>query len=144
MKSAEMTDKVFENLSKYKFIRINYPGGDMVGHTADMEATIVAIEAIDICLARIAAEVDKLGGVLVIVADHGNAEELLDQNGAKKTSHTTNRVPCIIYDNTKNRWKYKISDIEDPGLVNLAATMAVLLGQNDYPESWEQPLITVL
>ena len=116
----------------------------MVGHTADMEATIVAIEAIDICLARIAAEVDKLGGVLVIVADHGNAEELLDQNGAKKTSHTTNRVPCIIYDNTKNRWKYGISDIEDPGLANLAATMAVLLGQNDYPESWEQPLITVL
>ena len=144
MKSAEITDKVLENLSKYKFIRINYPGGDMVGHTADMEATIVAIEAIDICLARIAAEVDKLGGVLVIVADHGNAEELLDQNGAKKTSHTTNRVPCIIYDNTKNRWKYKISDIEDPGLANLAATMAVLLGQNDYPESWEQPLITVL
>ena len=144
MKSAEITDKVLENLSKYKFIRINYPGGDMVGHTADMEATIVAIEAIDICLARIAAEVDKLGGVLVIVADHGNAEELLDQNGAKKTSHTTNRVPCIIYDNTKNRWKYGISDIEDPGLANLAATMAVLLGQNDYPESWEQPLITVL
>ena len=144
MKTAEITDEVIKNLSSYKFVRLNYPGGDMVGHTADMEATIIAIEAIDISLARIAKEVDKLGGVLVIVADHGNAEELLDRNGAKKTSHTTNRVPFIIYDNTNNRIKYSFNANENPGLSNLAATIAVLLGQNDYPESWERPLISVL
>ncbi|RYC75120.1 2,3-bisphosphoglycerate-independent phosphoglycerate mutase [Candidatus Nanosyncoccus alces] len=143
MRTAEITDVVLENLDKYKFVRLNYPGGDMVGHTADMEATIVAMEAIDLSLARIAAKVDELGGVLVIVADHGNAEELLDANGAKKTSHTTNKVPCIIYDNTANRTKYQLAPVVEPGLANIAATMAVLLGENDYPESWDTALIEV-
>ena len=143
MRSAEITDTVLDNLGKYKFVRINYPGGDMVGHTADMEATIVAMEAIDLSLARIAAKVDELGGVLVIVADHGNAEELLDKNGVKKTSHTTNKVPCIIYDNTANRGKYQLAPVYNPGLANIAATMAVLLGQNDYPESWDTALIEI-
>ena len=143
MRTAEITDTVLENLDKYKFVRLNYPGGDMVGHTADMEATIVAMEAIDLSLARIAAKVDELGGVLVIVADHGNAEELLDANGAKKTSHTTNKVPCIIYDNTVNKVKYQLAPVYNPGLANIAATMAVLLGQNDYPESWDTSLIKV-
>ncbi len=144
MKSAEITDKVLENLENYKFIRINYPGGDMVGHTADMDATIIAMESIDLQLARIAKEVDRLGGILVIAADHGNAEELLDENGASKTAHTTNRVPCIFYDNTKNRERYKPSGVEKPGLANLAATIAVLLGQNDYPDAWQKSLISVL
>lgn len=143
MRCAEITDTVLDNLDKYKFVRVNYPGGDMVGHTADMEATIVAMEAIDLSLARIAAKVDELGGALVIVADHGNAEELLDKTGAKKTSHTTNKVPCIIYDNTANRDKYQLVPVYDPGLANIAATMAVLLGQNDYPESWDTALIEI-
>ena len=80
----------------------------------------------------------------MVVADHGNAEELLDKNGVKKTSHTTNRVPLIIYDNTLNRKRYQLNQVENPGLKNLAATLAVLLGQNDYPKSWEEPLISVL
>ena len=143
MRSAEITDAVLDNLDKYEFVRINYPGGDMVGHTADMEATIVAMEAIDLSLARVAAKVDELGGCLVIVADHGNAEELLDKNGAKKTSHTTNKVPCIIYDNTTNREKYQLAPVQEPGIANIAATMAVLLGQDDYPESWDTALIEI-
>ena len=143
MRSAEITDAVLENMDKYKFVRLNYPGGDMVGHTADMEATIVAMEAIDLSLARIAAKVDELGGCLVIVADHGNAEELLDNNGMKKTSHTTNKVPMIIYDNSVNKDKYTLADVANPGLANIAATMAVLLGQNDYPKSWNKALIEV-
>ena len=144
MKTAEITDQVLANLDKYKFIRLNYPGGDMVGHTADMEATIVAMEAIDLSLARIAAKVDELGGCLVIVADHGNAEELVDENGNKKTAHTINKVPMIIYDNTVNKMMYQLADVVEPGLANVAATMAVLLGQNDYPENWDDSLITVL
>ncbi len=144
MRAAEITDAVIEKMPEYKFVRVNYPGGDMVGHTADIEATIVAMEAIDLSLKRIAEKVDELGGCLIVVADHGNAEELLDEMGAKKTAHTTNKVPCIIYDNTTNRNKYRLSDLEKPGLANLAATVAVLLGQNDYPGSWEQPLISVL
>ena len=144
MRTAEITDKVIEELPNYKFVRLNFPGGDMVGHTADMEATIVAMEAIDLSLARIAAKVDELGGCLVVVADHGNAEELLDKSGAKKTSHTNNKVPCIIYDNTVNAAKYQLADVANPGLANVAATMAVLLGQNDYPESWDKSLISVV
>ncbi|MBR3138262.1 phosphoglycerate mutase (2,3-diphosphoglycerate-independent) [Candidatus Saccharibacteria bacterium] len=141
MKTAEITDEVLKNLTNYRFIRINYPGGDMVGHTANLEATIIAIEAIDLSLARIYTRVKELGGTLIIVADHGNAEEILDQNGQPKTAHTTNRVPCIICDDTKNREKYQISSLKNPGLANLAATIAILLGQQDYPKSWSQPLI---
>ena len=144
MKSAEITDEVLGQMSNYKFVRLNYPGGDMVGHTADVEATIIAMEAIDLSLRRIAAEVDKLGGMMVIVADHGNAEELLDADGNKKTAHTVNQVPCIFYDNTENRDKYDAAGLLEPGLSNLAATMAVLLGYNDYPASWGKSLISVL
>ncbi len=144
MRAAEITDAVIEKMPEYKFVRVNYPGGDMVGHTADMEATIVAMEAIDISLKRIAEKVDELGGCLIIVADHGNAEELLDTKGEKKTSHTTNKVPCIFYDNTANRDKYKLVDLDKPGLANLAATIAVMFGKDDYPENWEAPLISVL
>ena len=141
MRSAEITDNVIENLEKYKFIRINYPGGDMVGHTADMEATIVAMEAIDISLKRIYDRVAELGGCLVIVADHGNAEELLDNNGQPKTSHTTNKVPCIICDDTKNRYHYHLAEIENPGLANIAGAVATLCGQNELPDGWSQSLI---
>ena len=144
MRTAEITDAVLENLDKYKFVRLNFPGGDMVGHTADMEATIVAMESIDLSLARIASKVDELGGVLIIVADHGNAEELLDRDGTKKTSHTTNKVPCVIYDNTVNKVKYQLAPTVEPGLANIAATIAVLLGQNYYPEGWAEPLIKVI
>ncbi len=143
MRSAEITDIVLENLDKYKFVRINYPGGDMVGHTADMEATIVAMESIDLSLARIMKRVSELGGAMIIVADHGNAEELLDKEGNPKTSHTINRVPCIICDDTENRSRYMLVEIANPGLANLAATIAVMLGQDDYPETWSRPLIKI-
>ena len=80
---------------------------------------------------------------IVVTVSNGNAEELLDKNGVKKTSHTTNKVPCIIYDNTVNRNKYALAPVAEPGLADIAATMAVLLGQNDYPESWNKALIEV-
>ena len=140
MKTAEITDKVLEKLSDYKFVRINYPGGDMVGHTADIEATIVAMESIDLSLARIMQKVSELGGCMIIVADHGNAEELLDKYGKPKTSHTTNKVPCIICDDTANREKYELNDLDNPGLSSIASTVTTLLGL-DAPEEWDKPLI---
>ena len=143
MRCAEITDVAIQNLDKYKFVRLNYPGGDMVGHTADMMATMIAVEAIDLSLKRLAKRVDELGGVMIIVADHGNAEELLSREGEKKTSHTTNQVPCIFYDNTKNRNNYELVADNNLGLANLAATIAVMLGQNDYPSSWQRPIIRV-
>lgn len=143
MKAAEVTDAVIENMDKFDFIRINYPGGDMVGHFADIDATEIAIEAIDLSLSRIAKKVDELGGCLIIVADHGNAEELIDENGLPKTAHSMNLVPFIIYDNTENRAKYTLNKVENPGLSNVAATIAVLLGQDDYPDVWQKPLIMI-
>lgn len=141
MKSAEIADAVIKNLPNYKFVRLNFPGGDMVGHFAELEPTITAIEAIDIQLARIAKEVDRLGGVLVITADHGNAEELMDAEGKSKTSHTTNPVPFVIYDNTENRNLYELVNLSDAGLSNVAPTIATLLGIENLPESWRAPLI---
>ena len=143
MRCAEITDAVMDRLGDYKFVRVNYPGGDMVGHTANMEATIMAMEAIDLSLKRLYARVRELGGCMVVTADHGNAEELLDVSGAPKTSHTTNKVPCIFCDDTANRERYDLAILREPGLANLTATMAVLLGLNDYPEQWSQSLIIV-
>ena len=143
MRTAEITDAVINNLDKYKFIRINYPGGDMVGHTANIDATIIAMEAIDLSLKRIYDQVREKGGCLMIVADHGNAEELLDQNGQPKTSHTTNKIPCIICDDTVNRQYYQLAPLTEPGLANVAATIATLLGLGDFPSSWQESLIRV-
>ena len=141
MRCAEITDEVLKRLEDYKFVRINYPGGDMVGHTADMEATIIAMESIDLSLRRLMEKVSELGGCMIVTADHGNAEELLDRDGNLKTSHTTNKVPCIICDDTANREKYNLSIVPEPGLSNLAATVATLLGFSEYPESWGESLI---
>ena len=170
MKAAETTDKVLEHLNEYDFVRVNYAGGDMVGHFAELEPTITALEAIDIQLARLAAEVDRLGGVLIVTADHGNAEELVDENGQPKTAHTTNLVPFIIYDNTENRKRYRLARWEEAagimasagaaagagsaggastgsvavsgfGLANVASTIALFLGLERYPASWMPPLI---
>ena len=141
MKSAEITDALLDEIENYKFIRVNYAGGDMVGHIGEMESTMTAIEAIDIQLARIAKKVDELGGVMIVTADHGNAEELVDENGEPKTAHTTNLVPCIFYDNTENAKKYELNRMKDAGLTNIAPTIANLLGLSDLPESWRDSLI---
>lgn len=143
MKSAEITDTALMAMDKFQFIRLNYPGGDMVGHFGELQPTIIAMEAVDTQLARLAEKVDQLGGMMIITADHGNAEELLDKDSNPKTAHTTNPVPCIFYDNTKNAKLYRSSNLKNPGLANIAATIATLLGVPDYPAIWQKPLIKV-
>lgn len=150
MKAAEITDAVLTAMDqtatdgkpKYQFIRINYAGGDMVGHFGELEPTIVAMESIDIQLARLAKKVDQLGGMMVITADHGNAEEVYDPvTNQPKTSHTTNPVPCWFYDNTKNKHLYQLKKLDQAGLANVAATIAQLFNIADLPDSWETSLI---
>ena len=143
MQATTITDTVLENMEKYNFIRINYPNGDMVGHYAELEPGIVAVETVDLQLQRLAKKVDELGGMMLIIADHGNVEELIDERGEKMTSHTTNPVPCIFYDNTENRQKYSLKKLEYPGLSNIAATIALLLGVSEQtlPPDWNSPLI---
>lgn len=141
MKCAEITDKVIEAIEggTYRMIRLNYPNGDMVGHTGSMEAVLVAMEALDLCLGRLVEAVKKAGGVLVISADHGNADDMLEHdkkgnvkldaegNPCRKTSHSLNPVPCIVYD-PESKGEYKPELREGLGISSLAATCIELLG----------------
>jgi len=151
MKCAEITDKLIECLEsgKYKYLRVNFPNGDMVGHTGNLAATRCSMEALDLQLARILKVVDKMHGVALITADHGNADEMYeidkktglpkaDKNGhyKSKTSHTLNPVPFIIYDNFYTD-KYTVkADDGNFGLSNVAATTANFLGYN-APDMWD-------
>lgn len=156
MKCAEITDKLIECLEsgKYKYLRVNFPNGDMVGHTGNLAATECAMEALDLQLKRIIDVVDKLKGVALITADHGNADEMyeVDKKGAlktdkngkykAKTSHTLNPVPCFIYDNYY-RDAYTVKADEGKfGLSDVAATMVNFMGY-EAPEMWDQSLIEI-
>ena len=157
MKCAEITDKLIECLEsgKYQYLRVNFPNGDMVGHTGSLAATRCSMEALDLQLARILKVLDKMGGVALITADHGNADEMCemdkktgqpktDKNGnlKAKTSHTLNPVPCIIYDNFFAD-KYTVKKDEGQfGLSNVAATMVNLLGY-EAPDMWDESIIDV-
>ncbi len=142
MKSAEVTDDVIEAMrsGKYDFIRCNYPNGDMVGHTGNLDATIIGVESVDIGLARVLKVADELGYTVLITADHGNADEMLEKNKkgevAVRTAHSLNKVPFIIYDSTND---YVIKDGEY-GLANVAPTVATLFGLT-APECWEDSMI---
>ncbi len=157
MKCAEITDKLIECLKsgKYKYLRVNFPNGDMVGHTGSLAATRCSMEALDLQLGRILPVVDALGGVALITADHGNADEMYemdkktklpkaDKNGKykAKTSHTLNPVPCIIYDNTDAKNSYTVKANGSYGLSNVAATTVNLLGYK-APEMWDESIIEV-
>ncbi len=142
MKAAEVTDKLIAALSsgEYDFLRINYPNGDMVGHTGSFNATKIAVEAVDLCLARVLKAVEGAGAILVVTADHGNADEMFESSkgGAikAKTSHTLSPVPFIIYDKQQ---KHEIKP-GSYGLANVAATITDLLGI-DAPEGWEDSML---
>ncbi len=152
MKGAEITDQLIAELKtgKYRYARVNFPNGDMVGHTGDYQAARIAVETVDLCLGRLLPVLDQLGGMAIITADHGNADEmfeldkkgnpLVDKNGRikAKTSHTLNPVPCIFYDN-RHRGAYEVVPGQF-GLANLAATTVNLLGF-EAPEMWEQGVL---
>ena len=155
MKCAEITDKLIECLrsGKYKYLRVNFPNGDMVGHTGSFLATECSMEALDLQLARLLKVVDELHGVAVITADHGNADEMYeidkktkapkqekDGSFKAKTSHTLNPVPFIVYDNfTADSYKLKTGR-DDFGLSSVAATTVNLLGF-EAPDIWDESMI---
>ena len=154
MKCAEITDKLIECLrsGEYKYLRVNFPNGDMVGHTGNFLATACSMEALDLQLARILAVVEELKGVALITADHGNADEMYeidkktgmpkqgkDGSFKAKTSHTLNPVPLIFYDNFYAD-TYKVKENGEFGLSNVAATTVNLLGY-DAPEMWDTSVI---
>lgn len=140
MKCAEITDRVIEEIEsgKWDFIKLNYPNGDMVGHTGVYEAVLCSMEALDLQLARLKEVAEKTGSVLLITADHGNADDMFEhkkdgsvkikENGAPqaKTSHSLNPVPFIVYDPSYNG-EYSKELESGLGIASVASTVIRML-----------------
>ncbi len=131
MSAYEVTEKVLKAIEedKYDNIILNYANTDMVGHTGSLEAAIKAVEAVDECVGKVVEAVEKKKGNLLITADHGNAEQMIDyKTGEPHTAHTTNPVPLILITNNKNL------KLKSGGkLADLAPTMLDLMNL-DKPE----------
>jgi 2,3-bisphosphoglycerate-independent phosphoglycerate mutase len=152
MKAAEITDRLIAELAggRFRHARLNYANGDMVGHTGDRDASIVAVEAIDLQIGRLLRAIARLEGALVVTADHGNCDEMYEHDAqgriAKdadgrpvvKTSHSLNRVPFYVFaPNTSVRLHPRVAR---PGLANLAGTLLQLLGF-ERPEGYAASLL---
>jgi len=126
MSAPEVTDKLVDAIGSGKFdlIVVNYANSDMVGHTGDLGAAIKAIEAVDSALGRLMDAVSKAGGVMLVTADHGNAEQMFDDTTHQKhTQHTLNRVPALLFGAPAN-----IRSLSDGKLADVAPTMLALMG----------------
>ncbi len=155
MKGAEITDAVLKAIAgnTHRFIRLNFPNGDMVGHTGVYQATQIAVETVDLCIGRLLPAIQAAGGILVISADHGNADDMYEhdkktgkvktENGKikVKTAHSLNPVPVIVYDPT-NCAKISLADHKGLGISSLAATCLNLLGF-EAPANYDPSVIKV-
>jgi 2,3-bisphosphoglycerate-independent phosphoglycerate mutase len=147
MKAGEITDRVIEAISggRYDFIRLNYPNGDMVGHTGVEAAVRVAVETVDICLARVLRAVEAAGGAVLVTADHGNADCMWNLKKGEKVpmvAHTLNPVPFIVKEFGGEN-AYELMNVENGGLSNVAATICVLLGYQP-PEEYSVSLLRLV
>ena len=153
MKCAEITDTVIDTIASgsYDFIKLNYPNGDMVGHTGIYQAVICSMEAMDLQLGRLKKAVEAAGGILLLTADHGNADDMFehkkdgsvsrkeDGSPKAKTSHSLNPVPFILYDAAYNG-EYSQDLKEDLGISSIAATCMQLLGYCP-PEDYDPSIV---
>ncbi len=144
MKAAEITDKVIAAIQegKYKNIRLNYANGDMVGHTGVPVSVRIAVETVDLMLRRLLPVLKKAQGIALITADHGNADCMWTEKNGERTAmvaHTKNPVPLIIQDYSGMN-RFILSNIENAGLANVAATVLNLLGF-EAPDDFEPSLI---
>lgn len=153
MKSAQTADMVIDATTSgsYDFIRANFAGGDMVGHTGDFEAAVIAVEAVDLAVGRVAAAVEKARGCLVVTADHGNAEDMVERtkdgqpemraDGSPRwrTAHSVNPIPLIVRDYSGHSHEWR-DDQPEGGLANLASTLVHLLGYRP-PEEFDPSLL---
>lgn len=154
MKCAEITDRLLSEIpsGKYGFIRVNFPNGDMVGHTGVFPAVVCSLEAMDLQIGRLRTAVEKAGGILILTADHGNSDDMYehekktgqvsrkpDGTPKAKTSHSLNPVPCVIYD-PEYKGEYETELIPGLGISSLAATCARLLGF-EPPEGYDPAVL---
>ncbi|WP_066633378.1 2,3-bisphosphoglycerate-independent phosphoglycerate mutase [Desulfolucanica intricata] len=138
MSAPEVTDTFIEQLrqDKFRVIIMNYANADMVGHTGDMAAAVRAVETVDECLGRVVPAVLEKGGVVLITADHGNAEHMIDPEGNPHTAHTTDPVPFILAADTLTGVKLHEGSLQD-----IAPTILLLLGLPKPVEMTGKPLI---
>ena len=139
MSALEVTDKVVDaiNSGKYDSIILNYANPDMVGHTGSLEAAVKAVETIDGCVARVVEAIEKQNGILIITADHGNAEQLVDyETGEPFTAHTTNPVPFILV-NADPKYTLK----EGGCLADIIPTLIELMGMEKPEEMTGESLL---
>ena len=137
MSAYEVTEKVVEaiNSEKYDTIILNFANTDMVGHTGNIDAAIKAVEAVDKCVGEIVEAVQKQNGVLLITADHGNAEQMIDyQTGEPLTSHTTNLVPLILVG-------MENAELKDGRLCDLTPTMLDIMEEQKPKEMTGESLL---
>ena len=136
MSAYEVTDKVVEaiKLQKYDTIILNYANSDMVGHTGSLEAAVKAVEAVDECVGKVVDAIEEVGGVLLITADHGNSEQMIDYTtGEPHTAHTTNPVPLILVGMD--------AKLKEGRLADLAPTMLNIMGIEKPEEMTGETLI---
>lgn len=140
MNAAIVTDHLVESIASGKFdvIICNYANCDMVGHTGNLEAAIIAVETIDKSLQRVTEALNSVGGQMLITADHGNLEQMTDEtSGQAHTAHTMNKVPLLYVGDNKAALS------EGGSLADLAPTILQLLGLEQPKEMTGRSLITL-
>ena len=150
MQAEPVTDRLLDAMTEgYDFLRVNFANGDMVGHTGNIAATRLAVECVDRCLARLVEATRALDGVLIVTADHGNADHMFDTGPdggvVVRSSHSLNPVPFVVFDprdaNEGPPVRATGAAGGAPGLANVAATVLELLGF-EPPRSFEPSLLT--
>lgn len=146
MSAKAVTDVAIAAIEKgiYSLVVMNYANPDMVGHTGKIEATITAIETVDRCLGRLVESVGKIGGTMLITADHGNAEYMLDKAGNPWTAHTTNPVPFILVEGEKLKIPGYGGNVDlrnDGKLADIAPTILDILQLSQPPEMTGRSLL---
>jgi 2,3-bisphosphoglycerate-independent phosphoglycerate mutase len=157
MKAAEITDRVVEAIAdgEYRFIRLNYANGDMVGHTGIIQAVEIAVETVDLCIGRLVKAIKAANGILIVTADHGNSDDMYECNmktgeilcdektGRPKlrTAHSLNPVFAYIYE-PSGKINLRLSEYTDLGISSLAATCLNLLGF-EPPEDYTPSIVTI-
>jgi 2,3-bisphosphoglycerate-independent phosphoglycerate mutase len=155
MKCAEITDEILKviDAKEYDFIKVNFPNGDMVGHTGNYQAALCSLEAMDLNIERLKKAIEATGGIMILTADHGNADEMFEhkkdgsvdmgKNGKPKakTSHTLSPVPFLIYD-PSYQGEYDLKLKEGLGISSVAATLLNLLGY-EAPSYYDASIVNL-
>ncbi|HEY3060366.1 MAG TPA: 2,3-bisphosphoglycerate-independent phosphoglycerate mutase [Chloroflexota bacterium] len=136
MSAVEITDELLRRLP-YDLVVLNYANADMVGHTGVLDATITALEVIDRCVGRVVERVRELGGMVLITADHGNAEQMIDTDGGPFTAHTTNPVHLILVSD-----EVRTARLRDGIFADVAPTILALLGLRPSDEMTGSSLLS--